>query len=51
MEPPAGRGFVENYYKYSPPIARFISDKPVLRSIVRFLLRPLVWIAKTRTTK
>jgi PKD repeat protein len=42
----AGKCFVENYYKYSPPIARFISDKPALRRIVRALLRPLVRVAK-----
>jgi PKD repeat protein len=42
----AGKCFVDNYYKYSPPIADFISNKPVLRKIVRAMLRPLVWFAK-----
>jgi hypothetical protein len=41
-----GRGFVSNYYKHSPPIADFISTRPALRGITRFLLRPLVRIAK-----
>jgi PKD repeat protein len=41
-----GRAFVENYYRYSPPIAHFIGDKPILRGIVRAMLRPLVRIAK-----
>jgi hypothetical protein len=43
-----GRAFVENYYRYSPPIARFIGDKPILRRITRAILRPLVRIAKSR---
>ena len=46
MKTAAGRGFVENYYRYSPPVARFISDKPALRRLVRFLLRPLVKFAR-----
>jgi hypothetical protein len=41
-----GRGFVDNYYRYSPPIANLISKQPVLRGITRFLLRPLVRFAK-----
>lgn len=41
-----GREFVRCYYRYSPPIAKFISDKPVLRAVTRFLLKPLVKIAK-----
>ncbi|TRZ48861.1 MAG: hypothetical protein D4S01_09625, partial [Dehalococcoidia bacterium] len=49
MRTAAGREFVWNYYRYSPPIARFISDKPMLRKITRFLLRPLVRFAKSRT--
>jgi PKD repeat protein len=44
----AGRGFVDGYYRYSPPIARFISDKPALRKIVRAMLKPLVRFAKAR---
>lgn len=41
-----GRKFVRGYYRYSPPIAEFISNKPGLKTIVRFLLKPLVKIAK-----
>jgi hypothetical protein len=41
-----GRKFVWYYYRYSPPIARFISDKPKLKALVRFLLKPIVKIAK-----
>jgi hypothetical protein len=50
MKTAAGKGFVKSYYRYSPPIAHFISDKPILRKITRFLLRPLVRFAKTRTS-
>jgi hypothetical protein len=45
-----GRRFVDNYYRYSPPAARFISTKPLLRRITRFLLKPLVKLAKILTS-
>ena len=38
----AGEIFVLAYYKISPPIARFISKKPVLKWLVRVLLSPLI---------
>jgi hypothetical protein len=41
-----GAAFVDNYYKISPPLARFICDKPVLRKLVRLLLKPFVLIAR-----
>ncbi|MDO8946777.1 MAG: delta-60 repeat domain-containing protein [Desulfocapsaceae bacterium] len=37
----AGRLFVRFYYRYSPPIAAFIADQPVLRLLVRFFLFPV----------
>ncbi|MBU0664205.1 MAG: hypothetical protein KJ990_06625 [Proteobacteria bacterium] len=37
----AGRMFVRFYYNYSPPIAAFIADQPVLRLLVRFSLLPV----------
>lgn len=43
-----GKGFVKVYYKYSPPIANFISKHYNLRAIVRLFLLPVVvisWIA------
>jgi hypothetical protein len=40
-----GRKFVELYYKYSPPIADYIRDKPLMRAAVRAVLKPLVWVA------
>ena len=39
-----GRKFVEVYYKYSPPLAAYISDKPILRAAVREMLKALVWL-------
>lgn len=43
-----GRQFVWNYYRYSPPIAKFISSRPLLKKITRFLLKPLVKFARVR---
>lgn len=43
-----GRTFVETYYLYSPPIARFIAKHDSLRAMVRWSLLPLVgvsWVA------
>jgi hypothetical protein len=37
-----GRLFVATYYKYSPPIARFMHPGPVLRVAGRCILWPLV---------
>lgn len=40
---PLGREFVTLYYRYSPPIANFISDSALLRGITRVLLTPIVY--------
>jgi len=37
-----GRKFVLLYYKYSPPIAKLISNNKVIKTVVRFWLIPLV---------
>jgi chitinase len=37
-----GRTFVKTYYRYSPPVAEFIADHDILRSIVRWSLIPLI---------
>ncbi len=46
----AGQAFVRGYYRYSPPVAKFMEQKPVLRWVIRQALRPLIWLAE-RTTK
>ena len=43
-----GRNFVMKYYTYGPYAARYIQDKPILRSITRGFLWPLAgfsWLA------
>jgi hypothetical protein len=37
-----GRAFVTTYYRYSPPIADFISRHEALRIIVRLILTPVI---------
>jgi hypothetical protein len=39
---PAGKAFVDGYYKYSPPIADYIAERAWVRAVVRTLLLPLV---------
>lgn len=39
-----GRAFVSFYYKQSPKLANHISSRPLLRSIVRAGLYPLVQV-------
>lgn len=41
-----GKIFVKNYYKYSPPIAKFIAKSEFLRATVRILLTPLILLIK-----
>ncbi len=40
---PWGKKFVKAYYSISPPIAKFISENEILRSIVRLFLWPVVF--------
>jgi hypothetical protein len=39
---PAGQAFVDLYYRFSPPIADFITEHPNMRPIVRVQLMPVV---------
>ena len=47
---PSGRAFVSCYERISPPIARYIEDKEPLKAIVRFYLKPVVWLAEKVTS-
>ncbi|VAW83159.1 hypothetical protein MNBD_GAMMA16-453 [hydrothermal vent metagenome] len=40
-----GRVFVEFYYRYSPPLAAYIAERPALRTGVRIVLAPFVVVA------
>jgi hypothetical protein len=42
----AGRAFVDLYYRYSPPVARFVEKHPVLRELSRILLYPAVAVSR-----
>jgi hypothetical protein len=42
---PAGRDFVDAYYRYGRFAAAWIADKPAVRAVVRGLLTPVVWFA------
>jgi hypothetical protein len=46
MKSRAGRTFVELYYRYSPPLARFVAKYPVLRAMSRALLYPAVLLCR-----
>lgn len=43
MRSAPGRAFVAGYYRYSPPVAAFIADKPALRAATRAALTPVVY--------
>ena len=46
LQSEAGREFVRLYYKFSPPIAEFIKNRPLLKALVRYFLKSLVkhWV-------
>ena len=39
---PIGKKWVQLYYRYSPPVARFIADHPAVRKGTQLILLPLV---------
>ncbi len=45
-----GRAFVSCYERISPPIARYIENKESLKTMVRFYLKPIVWLTKKVTS-
>ena len=45
-----GTAFVRTYYRFSPPIARFIANHELLRAAVRVVLTPIVALAKLTMT-
>jgi subtilisin family serine protease len=44
-----GRYIVGIYYRFSPPLANFISRHEAVRSLTRIVLQPLVWLAEKST--
>jgi hypothetical protein len=40
-----GRGFIATYYTYSPPLAQWAWDKPIIRSIALHALAPVEFMA------
>ncbi len=45
-----GMAFVNQYYRYSPPAAQYIAERPLLRMFVSITLLPLVGVAWLLTT-
>jgi len=41
-----GRAFVSAYYEYSPPLADYIAEHPVIRKVVRIGLYPIVGLSR-----
>jgi len=47
-----GQQLIALYYRMSPPVARFIADKPWLRAFVRQLLKPFIsWAQQLSATR
>lgn len=43
----SGRWFVRQYYRYSPPIADFISEREHMKALVRLMLLPFVLLVSS----
>ncbi len=39
-----GRGFIHKYYEYGPIISKFIQDRPILKTPLRYILTVIVWL-------
>ena len=37
-----GRGMIDSYYRYSPPVARYIESRDGVRALVRIALIPVL---------
>jgi hypothetical protein len=46
MKTRTGRAVVRLYYRYSPPLAKFVARRPALRAISRAALSPLVALSR-----
>jgi hypothetical protein len=46
LESTVGTAFVDAYYSYSPVVADVVAQSPVLASIVRVLLVPVIFLGK-----
>ena len=44
-----GRGFISIYYKLSPSIAKRIEQRPVVKTFLRFIIKPFVIFAGGRS--
>lgn len=47
MKSSAGRAFVAFYYRHSPPVARYIAERPAARAAARIALWPVVMFASS----
>ena len=45
-----GKVFVNAYYRYSPPLARWLSNHETARVVVRYSLIPVVWVTHLTMT-
>jgi hypothetical protein len=44
-----GRRFVSFYYRHSPALVEYISDREWVKRLVRIALKPLLWFSRLVT--